>query len=68
MPPHTKVEPLAFEDVPFEAEHFEGKRCRLCGASGVYLDEIYNQATGEVAYQCSDTGYCGKRRRQSGNM
>ncbi len=62
IPPHTKVESLAFDDIPFEREHFEGKHCRLCGASDVYLDELYNESTGKAYYQCSDTGYCRKRR------
>ena len=28
IPPHTKVVSLAFDDVPFEIEHMEGRRCR----------------------------------------
>ena len=27
IPPHTKVVSLAFDDVPFEIEHMEGRRC-----------------------------------------
>lgn len=62
VPPHTQVISMCFEDVPFKAEDFEGKCCRLCGASGVFLDEIMDEATGEKVYECSDTGYCQKRR------
>jgi len=62
IPPYTKVISLGFEDFPFQVENFEGKRCRLCGAEHVYLDEIHDQETGEIYYQCSDTGYCKKRR------
>lgn len=62
IPPHTRVIPLCFEDVPFEKEAFEGKKCRLCGAEYVYLDEAYDDVTGEKFYECSDTGYCKKRR------
>ena len=58
IPPHTKVVSLAFDDVPFERESFTGKRCRLCGSSDTYLDEIYDSATGEKYFQCSDTSYC----------
>lgn len=58
IPPHTKVESLAFDDVPFEIEHFEGKKCRLCGSTNTYLDELFDSATGERVYQCSDTSYC----------
>lgn len=64
IPPHTKVVPLAFEDVPFATEDFTGKRCRLCGAEGVYLDELTDEKTGAKYYECSDTGYCAKRREQ----
>jgi alpha-D-ribose 1-methylphosphonate 5-phosphate C-P lyase len=58
IPPHTRVVPLAFEDVPFEKESFQGKRCRLCGSEHTYLDEFYDGATGKAYYQCSDTAYC----------
>ena len=51
-----------FDDVPFEIEHMEGRRCRLCGAENVYFDELIDRETGAVSYQCSDTGYCSKRR------
>lgn len=58
IPPHTKVSSLAFDDVPFERESFKGKKCRLCGSSDIYLDEIFDAVTGERFYQCSDTSYC----------
>lgn len=64
LPPYTKVISLGFDDFPFETENFEGKKCRLCGATHVYFDEIHDQKTGKVYYQCSDTGYCNKRRRK----
>ena len=62
IPPHTKVVSMCFEDVPFRKENFEGKRCRLCGAEQVYLDELIDEATGAHVYECSDTGFCKKRR------
>lgn len=58
IPPYTEVISLAFEDVPFEKESFKGKTCRLCGSADTYLDEMFNPATGEKFYQCSDTSYC----------
>lgn len=64
IPPHTKVMPLEFDDIPFETENFTGKYCHLCGAEGVYLDELTDEKTGEKYYECSDTGYCAKRREQ----
>ncbi len=63
VPPHTKVKPLDFEDYPFSVERFDGKRCRLCGAEGVYLDEIVDEQTGAAFYQCNDTAFCASRRR-----
>lgn len=64
IPPHTKVMPLEFDDIPFETENFTGKHCHLCGAEGVYLDELTDEKTCEKYYECSDTGYCAKRREQ----
>ncbi len=61
VPPFTTVEPLDFEDYPFAVEGFEGKSCRLCGAEGVYLDELVDEKTGETYYQCNDTAYCHAR-------
>ena len=43
IPPYTKVVSLDFFDHPFETEDFQGKCCRLCGASHVYLDEIIDE-------------------------
>ena len=61
VPPFTSVVSLAFEDYPFRVESFEGKRCRFCGAQGVYLDEIPT-AGGPAVFQCNDTGYCHGRQ------
>lgn len=61
VPPYTDVEPLQFEDVRFAPESFEGKRCSRCGAENTFLEESYNETTGEPVYTCSDTGYCDSR-------
>ena len=58
VPPYTRVEPLEFEDVPFEVERFPGMRCARCGSTGTYLDEIYDETTGSVSHVCSDSGFC----------
>jgi alpha-D-ribose 1-methylphosphonate 5-phosphate C-P lyase len=58
VPPYTKVESLAFDDYPFGVESFDGKHCRQCGATGVFMDEIYDDATEETHYQCNDTSHC----------
>ena len=58
VPPHTEVVSLAFDDVPFERENFACKKCRMCGSTDTYLDEMFDRQTGEKFYQCSDTSYC----------
>ncbi|SMC27041.1 alpha-D-ribose 1-methylphosphonate 5-phosphate C-P lyase [Clostridium acidisoli DSM 12555] len=58
VPPYTEINSLSFEDYPFKTENFEGKSCRICGASHVYLDEFIDEKTGEKYYQCNDTSYC----------
>jgi alpha-D-ribose 1-methylphosphonate 5-phosphate C-P lyase len=65
VPPFTPVVSLAFEDHPFRVEDFGGKRCRFCGADGVYLDEI-PAADGTSVYQCNDTGHCQERQAGEG--
>ena len=58
VPPYTKVKSLCFEDYPFEVEDVKNKKCRLCGATGVYMDEIIDANTGETSHQCNDASYC----------
>lgn len=58
VPPYTKVVSLDFEDYPFEPESFLDKHCRLCGSTGVFLDELVDEATNDTFYQCNDTSYC----------
>jgi len=58
IPPFTEVESLAFDDVPFEVESFEGRGCRICGSTDTYLDEVFDQATGAKYHQCSDSFNC----------
>lgn len=57
VPPYTKVESLAFEDYPFEIEQFEDKVCRESGLTGVYMDELQDEETGETYYLTNDTSY-----------
>src|SRR3546814_20049794 len=63
IPPHTEVVSLDFEDHPFEIQHFE-KPCGLCGAEGVYLDEVVLDDRGGRMFVCSDTDHCADRRDQ----
>lgn len=64
VPPYTDIVSLDFEDKPFQPESFAGKKCRLCGADHVFLDEIIHEQDGSVSYQCNDTSYCLKRRNE----
>jgi alpha-D-ribose 1-methylphosphonate 5-phosphate C-P lyase len=67
IPPHTRVEPLEFEDVRFRVEDFRGQACQRCGSRHTFLDELIDDATGRRTYICSDTNYCDKmlaRRQQ----
>ena len=61
VPPHTRVESLAFDDFPFVREDFSDKHCCLCGATGVYMTQS-TDAAGNPVWQCSDTDYCAQRR------
>ena len=65
VPPYTRAEPLAFDDVPFRTEDFRdanGRRsaCTRCGSTNSFLDEIISP-NGAKSYQCSDSDYCNDR-------
>lgn len=55
VPPYTRVQPLAFEDRPFEVERFD-EPCWRCGSSRTYLDTEF--AAGAERLVCSDTDRC----------
>jgi alpha-D-ribose 1-methylphosphonate 5-phosphate C-P lyase len=61
VPPHTEVEPLAFEDESFQVERFPEEGCRSCGSTDTYLTEIETDE-GERLYVCNDTSFCLKRQ------
>jgi alpha-D-ribose 1-methylphosphonate 5-phosphate C-P lyase len=61
IPPYTPVYSLDFEDHPFEINRFE-EPCALCGAQGVYLDEVILDDAGRHMFVCSDTDHCEQRR------
>ncbi|WP_269434381.1 alpha-D-ribose 1-methylphosphonate 5-phosphate C-P-lyase PhnJ [Vineibacter terrae] len=63
VPPYTSVKSLDFEDHPFEVERWE-HCCALCGSNDSFLDEIVVDDSGNRAFVCSDTDYCGERRAQ----
>ena len=61
VPPWTKVESLAFEDHPFEAQKWSG-RCALCRSGDSFLDEVITDDRGGRMFLCSDTDYCRQQR------
>ncbi|HLP68066.1 MAG TPA: alpha-D-ribose 1-methylphosphonate 5-phosphate C-P-lyase PhnJ [Rhizobium sp.] len=63
VPPYTEVVSLDFEDHPFEIQKFH-QPCALCGAEGVYLDEVVLDDKGGRMFVCSDTDHCEERREQ----
>ncbi len=63
IPPHTRVESLAFDDRPFRPRRHDGV-CSLCGAGDSFLDEIVIDDRGGRMFVCSDSDHC--RRRSAG--
>jgi len=61
VPPHTDVEPLAFEDQEFQVERFPEEACANCGSTDTFLTEVETD-DGERVYACNDTAFCEKRR------
>jgi alpha-D-ribose 1-methylphosphonate 5-phosphate C-P lyase len=58
VPPHTDVEPLTFDDVPFEVEgpgDGAGGVCVRCGSDDTFLVEA-----GPGRFACSDTEWCAR--------
>jgi alpha-D-ribose 1-methylphosphonate 5-phosphate C-P lyase len=61
VPPYTRVESLAFEDVPFERESWP-QACAFCGSRESFLDEVVVSDRGERLWICSDTDWCERSR------
>lgn len=64
IPPHTVVEPLAFDDYPFRVET-EGEACGRCGSTSSFRTPVYDPNGGDRAFVCSDTDYCRRRHLAS---
>lgn len=62
VPPYTRVESLDFEDHPFEIQRWD-QACALCGSTESFLDEVVTDDRGGRMYVCSDSDYCGERRK-----
>lgn len=69
IPPYTDVEPLTFDDVPFEVEEVSAPcRCGLIDTTSdqqAYLVELPAQ-DGSSAWVCSDTDWCARKRLDAG--
>lgn len=63
IPPYTQVVSLDFDDYPFQPTKAD-YACDLCGAEDSYLDELIMDDAGARMFMCSDTDYCGTRRKQ----
>ncbi|WP_248310323.1 alpha-D-ribose 1-methylphosphonate 5-phosphate C-P-lyase PhnJ [Bosea sp. 117] len=63
IPPYTSVRSLDFDDHPFRVQRFD-KPCALCGAEGVYLDEVILDDRGGRMFVCSDTDHCEGRQAE----
>ncbi|MGB0723270.1 MAG: alpha-D-ribose 1-methylphosphonate 5-phosphate C-P-lyase PhnJ [Gammaproteobacteria bacterium] len=64
IPPYTSVKSLDFEDHPFEVQRWD-ESCALCGSTDSYLDEVITDDRGGRMFVCSDTDYCGRRRKDA---
>ncbi|CAN5702585.1 alpha-D-ribose 1-methylphosphonate 5-phosphate C-P-lyase PhnJ [soil metagenome] len=62
VPPHTDVEPLTFDDVPFEVETTPGARCARCGTDATFLVEVPAGADQPSRWVCSDSDRCDREQ------
>lgn len=56
VPPHTRVEPLVFDDVPYAVEDHARLTCERSGVRGFFMNEIPRD-DGSSAYELSDSGF-----------
>ena len=67
IPPDTDVEPLTFDDVPFEVEgaRVDGAaaRCVRCGSDDTFLVDA-----GQGRFACSDTEWCARVRDDDADL
>jgi alpha-D-ribose 1-methylphosphonate 5-phosphate C-P lyase len=61
VPPYTRVEPVSFDDRPFERERY-ASACALCGATTTFLVE--DDATALHRWVCADVDYCRRMRAE----
>ncbi|MEL6683822.1 MAG: alpha-D-ribose 1-methylphosphonate 5-phosphate C-P-lyase PhnJ [Pseudomonadota bacterium] len=56
VPPFTRVEPLVFDDVPYQVEAHQNLTCTRSGAKGFFMNEI-PQDDGSSTYEVSDSEF-----------
>ncbi|GHJ35618.1 alpha-D-ribose 1-methylphosphonate 5-phosphate C-P-lyase PhnJ [Streptomyces sp. TS71-3] len=66
VPPHTRVEPLTFEDRPFEVEFTPGAACRMCGTARGYIVEEPGEGGAPPSWVCSDADF--RQRCHAGEL
>jgi alpha-D-ribose 1-methylphosphonate 5-phosphate C-P lyase len=64
VPPYTRVEPLVFDDVPYQVEEHGHLTCTRSGATGFFMNEI-PQDDGSSTYEISDSEYGVKTIKQA---
>lgn len=64
VPPHTRVEPLVFDDVPYRVEGHDALTCTRSGLSGYFMNEI-PQDDGSSTFEVSDSGLGEKALRRA---
>ena len=65
VPPFTRVEPLVFDDVPYQVEEHGHLTCTRSGAKGFFMNEI-PQDDGSSTFEVSDSELGVKTIRQAG--
>ena len=67
VPPHTRVEPLVFSDVPYKVEDHANLVCHRSGLKGFFMNEM-PQADGSARHEISDSnlGIKAIRRAEGG--
>ncbi len=63
VPPYTRVEPLVFDDVPYQVEEHGHLNCTRSGAAGYFMNEI-PQDDGSSTFEISDSELGVKTIRQ----
>lgn len=66
LPPYSRVESVAFDDVPFDpGQPSDGRACVICGCTTSHLDHLLLRDDGSSEWTCSDTECCGTRAEEA---